>query len=246
MNRPNNELEIYDNHQELAWAAAMRFAGLAESYVTESGKFTVALSGGSTPKALFSLLAKRPFADSLPWSSIYVFWGDERCVAPNHPDSNFLMASETLLSQVPIPKDNIFRIPAEEESPERAANQYSSAIQQFFNADSPCFDLIFLGMGADGHTASLFPGTEALKVEDAIAVANYVEKFKAHRITLTAKTINHARNIIFLVAGEDKAAVLKEVIEGEYQPEKFPSQLIKPVDGNLIWMLDEAAARLLI
>lgn len=245
MNTTNFELEVYDNHQELAWAAALRFAGLAQTHVAESGKFTVALSGGSTPKALFSLLARQPFADSLPWSSIYFFWGDERCVPPDHPDSNFLMASETLLGKVPIPSGNIFRIPTEDGDPEQAAAKYASTLHQFFNSESPRFDLIFLGMGADGHTASLFPGTIALRIEDQTVAANFVEKFKTHRITLTAKTINQARNVIFLVAGEDKATSLKEVLEGEHQPEKYPSQLIKPVDGNLLWMLDVAAASLL-
>jgi len=246
MTRLEFELEVYDNFQELAWAAALRFASLAQIHTAGSGKFTVALSGGSTPKALFSLLAGKPFADSLPWSSIYFFWGDERTVPPDHHDSNFLMAKETLLDKVPIPASNVFRIRGEDENPERAAADYSTTLQQFFNSDSPRFDLIFLGMGSDGHTASLFPGTAALQIQDRIAVANFVEKFQTHRITLTARTINQACNIVFLVAGEDKSAALKEVLEGEYQPEKFPSQLINPVDGSLLWMLDEAAASLLV
>jgi len=245
MTSTNFELEVYDNPQELAWAAALRFAGLAHGSIAGSGKFTVALSGGSTPKSLLSLLAGKPFADSLPWSSIYFFWGDERCVPPDHPDSNFLMASQTLLSKIPIPSGNIFRIPAEDNDPEQAATKYASTLRQFFNSDSPRFDLIFLGMGADGHTASLFPDTAALRIEDQTVVANFVEKFKTHRITLTAKTINQAHQVIFLVVGEDKATALKEVLEGERRPEKYPSQLIKPVDGNLLWMLDVAAASLL-
>jgi 6-phosphogluconolactonase len=141
-----------------------------------------------------------------------------------------------------VPRENIFRIPAEDEDHDRAAANYSATIRQFFNSQSPRFDLIFLGMGADGHTASLFPGTTALQIEDRIAVANYVEKFQAFRITLTAATINNAENVIFLVAGEDKAASLKEVLEGEAEPQKYPSQLIRPVNGELLWMLDEAAA----
>lgn len=246
MEKSKDAIEVYGNAGELAWAAALRFAGLCQSSIAERGKFCVALSGGSTPKLLFSLLADQPFADSLAWSSIYFFWGDERCVAPDHADSNYHMASNTLLSKVPVPAQNIFRIPAEDENPDQAAANYSRAVQEFFNAGPARFDLVFLGMGADGHTASLFPGTKALNIDDQIAAANYVDKFQAHRITLTAQTINNARNIIFLVAGEDKAVTLKEVIEGEYQPNIFPSQLIKPHDGYLLWMIDEAAASLLI
>ena len=237
-----NKLEIYGNAKELAWAAALKFASLAEQAVKERGRFAVALSGGSTPKALFTILAEKPFAGALPWPAIYFFWGDERCVPPDHADSNYRMANETLLSKVPVPRENFFRIPAEDEDHDRAAVNYSATIRQFFDSESPRFDLVFLGMGPDGHTASLFPGTTALQVEDRIAVANYVEKFQTFRITLTAATINHAANVIFLVAGEDKAAVLKEVLEGEHQPQKYPSQLIRPVNGELLWMLDEAAA----
>lgn len=245
MKRTEHNLEIYDNSQELAWAAAIAFASQAEQSIAERGRFTVALSGGSTPKAMLSLLAGKPFADSLPLRSIMFFWGDERCVPPDHPDSNFRMTTETLLGKIPVPPENVFRIPAEDEDHNRAAENYSTAIRQAFNSEAPQFDLVFLGMGADGHTASLFPGTAALQVKDRIAVANFVEKLNAWRITLTAKTINQARNVIFLVAGEDKAAALKEVLEGEPQPEKYPSQFINPVGGSLLWMLDEAAAGLL-
>lgn len=237
-----NNLEIYEHPQELAWAAAMRFASLAEQAVKERGRFTVALSGGSTPKAMFSILAAKPFVDALPWQSIYFFWGDERSVPPDHADSNYRMANETLIGKIAIPPENVFRIPAEDEDHDRAAANYSETIRQFFDSDLPQFDLVFLGMGADGHTASLFPGTTALQIEDRIAAANYVEKFQTFRITLTAKAINNAANVIFLIAGEDKAAALKEVLEGERQPEKYPSQLIHPINGELLWMLDEAAA----
>lgn len=245
MKRSDYKLEIYDNSQELAWAAAITFASLAEQSITERGKFTVVLSGGSTPKAMLSLLAQNPFVASLPWPAIHFFWGDERCVPPDHADSNFRMATEALLGKIPLPPENIYRIPAEAQDHNRAAESYSTIIQQALGTDAPQFDLVFLGMGADGHTASLFPGTAALQVEDRIAVANFVEKLDAWRITLTAKTINQARNVIFLVAGEDKAVALKEVLEGEYQPETYPSQLIAPASGSLLWMLDEAAASLL-
>lgn len=248
------QIRIYEDSDELALKAARRFARMADQYVLGNGHFTVALSGGSTPKAMFSLLAKTPFLETIPWSSIYFFWGDERCVPPDHADSNYRMTRETLLAHVPVPEQNVFRIPAELEDPNQAAREYAETLTDFFLrmtnpnttttplASVPRFDLIFLGMGPDGHTASLFPHTTALKNESDIVVANYVEKFQTYRITLTAKTINHARNITFLVAGGDKAETLKNVLEGDRQPELYPSQLIHPTKGTLLWMIDEAAA----
>jgi 6-phosphogluconolactonase len=243
--KSNHEVLIFPGAAELAREAARRFAEQAEACAKYAGRCAVALSGGSTPKAMFQILAEKPYADTIPWRSIYFFWGDERCVPPDHADSNYRTADETLLSQVPIPRENIFRIPAEDEDHERAAANYSETLRKFFGEERPSFDLVFLGMGADGHTASLFPGTRALHVNDRIAVANYVEKFQSWRITLTAATINRARNIIFLVAGADKAPALKEVIEGPRNPELYPSQLIEPSNGSLLWMVDEAATKLL-
>ena len=215
---PNAQVRIYRDPQELALKAARRFARLADQYVVGCGRFTIALSGGSTPRAMFSLLAADPFLDTVPWSSIYFFWGDERCVPPDHQDSNYRMASETLLSKVPVPAENVFRIPAELPDVEQVAEQYAQTLTQFFLAgpgatrtgtsplsNVPRFDLILLGMGPDGHTASLFPHTTALQVADKVVVANYVEKFKANRITLTASTINNARNVTFVAGGKDKA-----------------------------------------
>ncbi len=255
---PRANVSIYRDAEELALKAARRFARLADQYVVGCGRFTVALSGGSTPRAMFSLLAEHPFADTVPWSSIYFFWGDERCVPPDHPDSNYRMANETLLSKVPVPAQNIFPIPTEIPEPDQAAKEYARALSKFFFAGSsapksgtaplsslPRFDLVFLGMGPDGHTASLFPHSAALAAGEQIVVANYVEKFAAHRITLTAATINNARNVTFLAAGEDKAEMLKNVLQGSYQPDLYPSQLIRPANGTLLWMIDHAAASLL-
>lgn len=250
------QVRIYSDPEEVALKAARRFARLADQYVVGCGRFTVALSGGSTPRAMNSLLAAPPFLDTVPWSSIYFFWGDERCVPPDHADSNYRMARETLLSKVPAPEDNIFRIPAETADHDRAAEDYEATLRTFFLKHAsrsgtaplpnvPRLDLILLGMGPDGHTASLFPHTPALKADDRIAVANYVEKLSAHRITLTARTINNARNVTFLAAGDDKAEALNQVLEGSSQPETYPSQLIHPQNGSLLWMVDEAAARLL-
>lgn len=254
MRQSTYEVLICADAAELAREAARRFAELAVAFTRDAGRFTVALSGGSTPKAMFQILAEKPFADSLPWRSIYFFWGDERCVPPNHAESNYRMANETLLSKVPVPRENILRIPAEDEDHESAAANYSETIRQFFKPAAgapgaepewPSLDLVFLGMGPDGHTASLFPGTTALCADGGVAVANYVDKLQSWRITLTADAINRARNVIFLVAGADKAPALKEVIEGPRNPKQYPSQLIKPSHGALLWMVDEAAAKLL-
>lgn len=250
------QIRVYKDNEELALKAARRFARLADQYVVGCGRFTVVLSGGATPKAMFQFLATSPFVETVPWSSIYFFWGDERCVAPDHSDSNYRMAVETLLSQVPVPQENIFRIPAELADPSLAAQKYSDTLINFFLktidpgttaplSNVPRFDLVFLGMGADAHTASLFPGSAALHNETDIVTANYVEKFKAHRITLTTKTINNARTVTFLVAGEDKAETLKNVLEGERNTELYPSQLIHPTKGTLLWLVDEGAASLL-
>src|SRR5205085_6183591 len=175
LNRSDAQVRVYRDAGEVALKAARHFARLADQYVVGSGRFTVALSGGSTPRAMFSLLAQAPFADTVPWDSIHFFWGDERCVPPDHADSNYRMARETLLSRVPVPEGNVFRIPAEMADPERAAQEYAATLTRFFAQQVPPsdtappgglprFDLIFLGMGPDGHTASLFPGTAALHV----------------------------------------------------------------------------------
>lgn len=228
----------------LAQTAAEYFARSVAANIAQYGRFTVALSGGSTPKAMFALLAAEPFLSRIDWAKVFFFWGDERCVPPDHPDSNYRMTSEALLSKVGVPEKNVFRMHGELE-PAEAAREYSETLLNFFQA-APVFDLVFLGMGADGHTASLFPGTSALHAEaNQIAVENYVEKLKATRLTLTAGTINAAKEIIFLVAGADKAIVLQSIHEGEYLPEIFPSQLIQPKNATLIWMIDgDASAKL--
>ncbi|HEX4945906.1 MAG TPA: 6-phosphogluconolactonase [Blastocatellia bacterium] len=229
--------------QALAQTAALTFQQSASEASAARGRFAVALSGGSTPKAMFALLAGEPYRSAIDWTRVYIFWGDERCVPPEHPDSNYRMTNEALLARVPIPPSHIFRMRGEDE-PSQAAQQYAALLQQFFQPeDVPRFDLVFLGMGADGHTASLFPGTTALHAApDEIVVANYVEKLNAHRLTLTATAINQARNIVFLVGGADKAETLRAVLHGAYQPELYPSQLIQPAQGKLIWIVDETAA----
>jgi 6-phosphogluconolactonase len=226
---------------DISRAAAEKFTEIAREAIEERGRFTVALSGGSTPKKLYSMLAEHPFRSLIEWKKIQFFFGDERCVLPNSEESNFRMANEALFSKIDIPDENIHRFLTEKDEPKVAAELMEAEISQIFGLESgefPRFDLIFLGMGADGHTASLFPETEALKEDRRVVTENYVPKFETFRLTFTFPTINRARNIIFLIAGQDKAETLREVLEGEIQPEKLPSQSVMPTDGNLLIITD--------
>ncbi len=249
-NRNHPEVIIFDNGAELAQETARRFQAIAIQAVQQNGRFTVALAGGQTPRATYGLLTHEPYTTELPWEQCYFFFGDERCVPPTHPDSNFNMAEKSLLSKANIPRENIFRMQGEL-NPEQAAQRYSELLQHFFRMTSsggpspenfPPFDLVLLGMGSDGHTASLFPGTAALQERSRPTVANYVTKTNSFRLTLTAPAINRAANIIFMIEGADKAAPVRQVLEGEYQPQIYPSQLIRPGQGRLTFLLDRAAA----
>jgi 6-phosphogluconolactonase len=236
-----HDIRIFDDPAKLFQGAAEEFASQATSAVRSRGRFTVALSGGSTPKSLYSLLAQNR---SLPWDKIYFFFGDERHVPPDSPESNYRMVVESLLSKIPTPAANVFRIPAENPDAKEAAKIYEQTLRQFFNtaaAGFPRFDVVLLGMGPDGHTASLFPGTSALQEKSRWVVSNWVDKFKTDRITLTLPVLNNAAVVMFLVSGQDKAQPLKEVLEGKESGDLYPSKLIQPVDGELIWMLDRAA-----
>ena len=231
----------FDNPQEVARAAADRFVEIGRAAIDERGRFSVALSGGSTPKRAYELLAGEDYRDKLDWSKSHIFFGDERCVPPDDAESNYRMANEAMLSRVALPARNIHRIQGVGD-PVANARLYEDELRTFFNdAAWPRFDFVLLGMGDDGHTASLFPGSAALKEQQAWVAANWVEKFKAYRITLTLPAINHAAHIAFLVTGESKAERLAEVLSGENVPEPLPSQLIKPVNGSLEWLIDKAA-----
>ncbi len=230
--------------QDLFQAAADELIHAAMAAIASRGRFTVALSGGSTPRSLYTLLAANASA-SLPWDKMFFFWGDERHVPPEDAESNYRMANESLLSKAPIPAANIFRVLAENPDVAAAADAYDKTLRKFFAAapgEVPRFDLILLGMGPDGHTASLFPETEALQEKSRLVVANWVEKFHTHRITFTLPVLNAARCDAFLVSGIDKASVLREILEGDAPGEKYPSKLVQPVDGKLIWFVDRAAA----
>ncbi len=234
------EIRILKTAAELFEAAAAEFAVQAFQAVQARGRFTVALSGGSTPKALYSLLASKP---DIPWDKIYFFWGDERHVPPDHPESNYRMTSEALLSKVPVRRENIFRIHAEEKDAPAAALQYEQALQDFSHLSPgqfPRFDLVLLGIGTDGHTASLFPGTAALNETKRLVVANWVPKFSAHRLTFTFPVLNAAAYVIFLASGPDKAAILHQVLENSSAD--LPSQRVHPSHGKLLWLIDGPAA----
>lgn len=246
----NREIRIVQNATQLARVAAAAFASLAEQTVAAKGSFSVALAGGSTPKAMFVLLAdaSEKFRARVPWSHIHFFWGDERHVPPDHAESNYRMAAETLLSRVPVPPEHIHRIRSERADASQAAQEYELELRDFFKLEAgqwPRFDLALLGMGADGHTASLFPGTTALHEQMRLAVAVWVQTLQTYRITLTPPVFNHAARVIFMVSGQEKAETLRRVLEGEYQPERWPSQLIAPQQGHLLWLIDQAAASLL-
>ena len=237
------DIRVSEDQSALAQAAAAYATECYNAAIDDHDYFAVALSGGSTPRALFELLAAPENAQHIGWSKVHVFWGDERTVPPDDPDSNYRMTKEALLDHVALPSSNVHRISGELE-PALAAAEYEQTLRGFFATRSgkTRFDLILLGIGDDGHTASLFPGTEALNETERLIVANHVPKLDTWRITLTAPVINDAAHVAFLVAGTGKAEVLKRVLQGPRQPHELPSQLIQPVDGELVWLVDKAAA----
>jgi len=238
------EIRILTTPQELFAAAAEEVLHATNEAVKQRGRFTIALSGGSTPKSLFNLLATNA-RNSLPWDRMFFFWGDERHVPPNDPESNYRMADAAMLSKVPVPAGNVFRMLAENPDAAAAAEAYEQTLRKFFQlnpGEFPHFDLILLGMGPDGHTASLFPGTAGLQEKSRLVIANWVEKLKTHRLSLTLPVLNAARGVAFLVSGTEKASALRAVLEDNVPGEQYPSKLVQPKDGKLIWFLDRAAA----
>jgi 6-phosphogluconolactonase len=232
-------LDVLPDRAGLMRAAAEEFVKVAGHAQSSRGRFSVALSGGSTPAALYSLLATADFARRVDWSRVHVFWGDERCVPPDHPQSNFRMANETLISKVPLPAENVHRIHGEDD-PKQAAAAYEALLRRFLGAEH--LDLVLLGMGDNGHTASLFPGLPGVTEPVRWVLAQYVEVVSMWRVTLTPVVINAAHHVAFLVAGAEKAARLRDVLEGPTQVEVLPSQAIRPTGGELCWLVDAAAA----
>ena len=243
------DVRILTNIDAIAKRAAQDFVQSATQAVSEKGSFTVALSGGSTPKALYSLLAgDAALRSQLPWDKMYLYFGDERSVGPDHPDSNFRMATETMLSKVPIKPEQVFRIKGEYKDTEKAAQEYEQVLRTSFKIPEgqfPRFDLVFLGIGNEGHTASLFPGTKALHETKRLVVRNWVGKLYTNRVTLTAPAINNAARVVFMVTGADKALSLKGILEGPYEPDQLPAQIIQPPNGKLLWLVDTVAGGML-
>jgi 6-phosphogluconolactonase len=223
-------IEVYSDAKELAQAAA--------EYFVAQGPETVALSGGSTPKLMFQVLAEQ-FRYDVSWSNVHFFWSDERHVPPDDPESNYRMAAEALLSHVPVSTNNVHRIRSENPDALATASEYEQTIIDVTKQTLPRLDLIFLGLGTDGHTASIFPGSEVLNETERLVAAPYVEKFKSYRITMTLPLLNNGSSIVFLVSGAEKAEIVKAVLQGEH---KYPAQAVNPHPGELIWMLDKDAA----
>lgn len=236
------EIRIFKSLEEIGREAAALFARRAASAIRERSRFLVALNGGGTPAGTFQRLATE-YREGVEWGHVHVFWGDERCVPASDPESSYGQARELLLRHVPVPEENIHRI-AGELSPAEAAKQYAMLLARLATPplEWPRFDLVFLGMGKDGHTASLFPGSPIDVVEAALPVTGHYQDRPAQRVTLTPPVFNSARRVVFMVAGEDKAAILAEVLGGRYHPELYPAQRIDPADGKLTWLVDEAAA----
>jgi len=231
--------------REDLFEAAAQFVVQSLPYQPASGTFySVALSGGSTPQRLFALVAADPYRSQVDWSSVRIFWGDEREVSPDHTESNFRMAKENLLDHLPIVSDHVFRMEGERPAKE-AAMRYEEVLQRVFSPceeGAPRFDLILLGMGSDGHTASLFPETAVLGETKQWVAAPWVDKFQTHRITLTPPVFQAAKQVLFVVAGLDKAEAIQAVLEGPFQPSRYPAQIVNPVQGNVTWLLDRDAA----
>ena len=245
-NRGQPQITVLPDLDAVAHAAAQHFVAEA---ARASGVFRVALSGGSTPRRFHELLAEPPYRDQVAWSRIEFYWGDERTVAPDDAESNYKMALDTLLgplmSRGLIAPAQIHRMPGEAPDPDAGARAYADELRQSFGAaagELPRFDLLYLGMGPDGHTLSLFPETAALGVRDQLVVANAVPKLNTTRLTITAPVANHAAVVAFLIAGADKADALSAVLEGPYNPTHYPSQLIAPTNGDLLYLVDRAAA----
>ena len=237
------DVHIFQNYEALSEAAADIFIEAADQAVRMRGRFLTTLSGGSTPSGLYRRLADEPYRDRVPWENTFVFWGDERCVPPDDEGSNYYQAYETLLKRVPIPDENILRIHGELE-PAQAADAYAHTLKKFsaLGLDWPRFDLLLLGMGDDGHTASLFPGSPVEANFPTQAVTADYQGRPAKRVTLTPLVLNSARTVLFLVTGENKADTLSHVLSENFMPEEYPAQRIRPTDGQVIWLVDRAAA----
>lgn len=234
-------IKVFSNSEELCRYAMEQFIALSVEHIAAKGSFTVALSGGRTPNQLYDMMALEANAGKIDWPNVFIFWGDERYVDQNDKDNNSFQARLHLLDHVGIPEGNIFRIPVNGDH-EADAKIYEQTILSFFKGEPPVFDLIFLGMGEEGHTASIFPDSALLNEQTALVKDVYVEVKQMQRISFTPPLINAAKQVIFMVTGKEKAAAFKEVIGGAYNPALYPAQIIQPVNGDILWMVDEAIA----
>ena len=237
-------IAIYDDKHTLSQHAAEYIMRIANESIDLHGHFTIALTGGTTPGEVYSLIGSEPFRSQIDWQLVHIFWGDERCVPHNSPESNFYLAQEVLLDKIAIPKSQIHPMPADQLDREAASQTYSIEMQNTFDTNGiPSFDLIHLGMGPEGHTASLFPHQVSLHEKHRLVMPVSVPKPPPDRLTFTPPLLNAARNVLFLVTGSEKADALHAVLEGEYQPDEYPAQIVRPTHGEVVWMLDKDAAK---
>jgi len=234
-------VKIFASLKDLAHAAAEHFVARSLEAVAQRGSFTVALSGGSTPKLLYQLLAdpNEPFREQVPWAKTHFFWSDERHVSPDHPDSNYRMANEAMLIHVPVSEEKIHRVRSENPDAADAAREYEQTLVEVTESSLPQLDLILLGLGTDGHTASIFPGSDVLYEKERLVAAPWVEKLKTYRITMTLPLLTNGASVLFLVSGADKADIVTRVLQG---PELYPAQAVRPTNRRSLWMLDKDAA----
>jgi 6-phosphogluconolactonase len=239
-------IAIYPDTNVLSHEAAQYIVQVAQESIVTHGRFTIALSGGNTPKTLYGLLGSEPYSSQIDWNLVEIFWSDERCVPPDSPDSNYHMAQEVLLSKVPIPANQIHRVPADKPDRDAAALEYTQEMQRVLGTSTiPSFDLIQLGMGPEAHTASLFPHQASLHEQQRLVMPVSVPKPPPPRLTFTPPLLNAATRVLFLVTGADKAEAVQAVLEGDRQPDEYPAQIVQPPRGEVVWMLDTpAAARL--
>ena len=237
------QISIYPDTNTLSREAAQLIVRLANEAIVTRGRFTIALSGGSTPKVLYSLLGDEPYRSQIDWAKVDIFWSDERCVPSDSEDSNYHLAQQVLLSKIPLPASEVHRMPADQPDRDAASQAYTEEMQRTFGTNGiPNFDLIQLGMGPEGHTASLFPHQESLHEQQRLVMPVIVPKPPPPRLTFTPPLLNAARYVLFLVTGADKADAVQAVLEGEYQPDEYPAQIVRVGNGEVIWMLDNAAA----
>lgn len=241
--RATGTLEVVSDAAAVARALANAIVNTGRAATADRGAFRLALSGGNTPRAAYELLAQQPLIEELSWSDVFVYFGDERCVDPDDEQSNYRMARKAFLDAVPIPPHNVHRIRGEIE-PAQAAAEYADVLRTDLG-DPPQFDLVLLGLGPDGHTASLFPGTPPQTDDDALVRAVYAQSQAMWRVTVTPKVINAAHNVIFAAEGAQKAAILATVLEGDYDPTRYPAQIVAPASGRLTWLVDSLAAGML-